>query len=118
MNPVRRGAGISKGTMRTAITVATQHNETIVFLSDHSVPIDIQKQEMKRLKGLREHPDFSSVELWESTSGVVSRVKFSKPTTQAAPAPQAPAADDAPPAPEKPAEEKPKTPKQPSPKPR
>ena len=104
--------------MRTAITVATQHNEAIVFLSDHSVPIDIQKQEMKRLKGLREHPEFSSVELWESTSGVVSRVKFSKPANQAPPAPQAPASDDAPPAPqaepsapEQPVEEKPKKPK-------
>jgi hypothetical protein len=82
--------------MRTAITVATQHDGKVVFLSDTTVPIQTQKEEIKRLKGLRELAEFSSVELWESTSGVTTRVKFNKPKAVAAPPaeePPAPAAD-------------------------
>jgi hypothetical protein len=71
--------------MRTAITVATQHDGGVVFLSDTTVPIQTQKEEIKRLKGLRQHAEFSSVELWESTSGVTSRVKFDAPKAAATP---------------------------------
>lgn len=79
MNPVRRGAGISKGTMRTAITVAIPHDGPAVFLSGPSVPIDTQKTEIKKLKGLREHPEYAEVQLWESGAGIVSRAKLDKP---------------------------------------
>ena len=85
--------------MRTAITVATQHDGGVVFLSDTTVPIQTQKEEIKRLKGLRQHAEFSSVELWESTGGVTSRVKFDAPKAAATPAtppaeePQTPPAD-------------------------
>ncbi len=89
MNPVRRGAGISKGTMRTAITVATQHNGQILFVSDPSVPIDEQKKELKALKAQKTHPDFALVELWESGAGVTSRVKFGPTLSSAPPAPPA-----------------------------
>lgn len=107
MNPVRRGAGISKGTMRTAITVAIPHDGPAVFLSGPSVPIDTQKTEIKKLKGLREHPEYAEVQLWESGSGIVSRVKFDKPKAATPPTPE-PA----------PTPETPKVPKQPAPKPR
>jgi hypothetical protein len=95
---VRRGAGISikTTTMRTAITVATQHDGGVVFLSDTTVPIQTQKEEIKRLKGLRQHAEFSSVELWESTSGVTSRVKFSNPKAAAPATPPAPPAEEPP----------------------
>jgi hypothetical protein len=75
--------------MRTAITVAYPHEGPVVFLSGPSVPIQTQKEEIKRLKGLRQHAEFSSVELWESTSGVTTRVKFDKPKAAAPPAPPA-----------------------------
>lgn len=89
MNPVRRGAGISKGIMRTAITLATPHDGPTVFLSGPSVPIQQQKDEIKRLKGLREHAEYAEVELWDSGSGIVSKVKFDKPKAATPPAPPA-----------------------------
>ena len=107
MNPVRRGAGISKGTMRTAITVAIPHDGPAVFLSGPSVPIESQKAEIKKLKALREHAEYAEVQLWESGAGITSRVKFQK--LKAA----APSALESAPAPESP-----KVPKQPAPKPR
>lgn len=70
--------------------MATEHGGNVVFLSDTTVPIETQKAEVKKLKALREHADFSEVQLWESGSGITSRIKFSKPN----------AAPVAPPAPE------------------
>lgn len=107
MNPVRRGAGISKGIMRTAITLATPHDGPTVFLSGPSVPIQQQKDEIKRLKGLREHAEYAEVQLWDSGSGIVSKVRFDKPKAATPPAPE-PA----------PTPETPKVPKQPAAKPR
>lgn len=93
--------------MRTAITVATQHNGVVGFLSDTTVPIDEQKKAIKAMKGLREHPDFSLVQLWDSAAGVVSTVRFGKPGSS----PEQPEPAEEKPADEKPADEKPKKPK-------
>lgn len=73
--------------MRTAITVAIPHDGPAVFLSGPSVPIDSQKAEIKRLKGLREHAEYAEVQLWGSGAGITSRVKFQKPKAAAPPAP-------------------------------
>lgn len=75
--------------MRTAITVAIPHDGPAVFLSGPSVPIDTQKAEMKRMKGLREHAEYAEVQLWESGSGIVSRVKLDKPKAAVTAAPAA-----------------------------
>jgi hypothetical protein len=79
--------------MRTAITVATQHDGGVVFLSDTTVPIDKQKAEIKAMKGLRKHAEFKLVQLWDSGAGVVNSVKFDAPkaATPTPPADESPA---------------------------
>ena len=78
--------------MRTAITLATPHDGATVFLSGPSVPIQQQKDEIKKLKALREHAEYAEVQLWESGSGIAQKVKFQKPkaATPAAPATEEP----------------------------
>lgn len=80
--------------MRTAITVAVQHDQSVLFLSDTTVPIEEQKAQVKKLKSLREHPEYSEVQLWESGSGITSRVKFQKPKEAASPTPPADMKDE------------------------
>lgn len=95
MNPARRGAGISKGTMRTAITFAKTHAGIVTFLSDNTVPVGQQREEFKALKGSKTHPDYAEVEFWESGAGCTGRIRFSDPNAK--PPAQEPA--KAPPAP-------------------
>lgn len=120
MNPVRRGAGISKGTMRTAITFAKTHAGIVTFLSDNTVPVGQQREEFKAMKGSKTHPDYAEVEFWESGAGCTGRIRFSdpnakQPTTEPAKAPEdtQPQSEDANPA-EQPSVEPAKVPEAPS----
>lgn len=80
--------------MRTAITVAKRHGESKwITVASPETPITTQLAEVKKLAGIREHKEFSDVEVWDSDSGRRKRLQFAKPV------PKPSAKTDAPPKP-------------------
>lgn len=73
--------------MRNAITTGTRHGTTVPeVISGPEIPLHKQREAFMKLRGVTEHADFQSMELWASDSGIIRKTRFSEPSAPAEPA--------------------------------
>jgi len=62
--------------MRTALITARKHGQKALgVISGPDVPIAEQREKFKAFARAPHHPDFEEVQLWESDTGIVKRLK-------------------------------------------
>lgn len=62
--------------MRQAITLGIRHEGVVELLHGPDTPIEEQRQQFRGFRKTTAHPEYSEVQLWDSSAGRKKVVKF------------------------------------------